>query len=132
MLWAMSLRRSMAATIYLLATLAWAAAMFLSSLLGCEGGCYGGDERHRLDLSLTLSWVGLALAGAAFIGSLFSRWLGFSLLAFHIVVFSVNLGIFWGLADSPWVFIPLGAIAGTAGYIAVGGLRPPSVNPQSS
>jgi hypothetical protein len=131
MLWVMSLRRSMAATIYLLAALAWAAAMFLSSLLGCEGGCYG-DERHRLDLSLTLSWVGLALAGAAFIGSLLSRWLGFSLLAFQIVVFSVNLGIFWGLADSPWVFIPLGAIAGTAGYIAVGGLPPTPVNPQSS
>ena len=74
----------------------------------------------------------MALAVVALLGSLLRPWLGFSLFAFHIVVFSVNLGIFWGLADGPWVFIPLAAMAGTAGYIAVGGLRPTPVNRQSS
>jgi hypothetical protein len=114
--------RALAAAIYLIATVAWAAAMGLSSLLGCEGGCFG-DERHRLDVSLILGFIGLALAAGTLLGSLLKRWVGLSFLALHIAVFAINLGIFWGLADAPWTFIPAASLAAVAGYFAVAGLR---------
>jgi hypothetical protein len=116
----MSLRRALAAAIYLLAAIAWALAMALSSLLGCEGGCFG-DERDRLDASVVLGGIGVSLAVAAFFGSILKRWLGLSFLGLHVVVFAINLGIYWGLANSPSVFIPLAGLAAAAGYVAVGG-----------
>jgi hypothetical protein len=121
MLWLM-LGRSLASAVYLGATLFWLAAMALSAALGCEGGC-GESEVHRLDVSEVLAVIGLAIAAAAFLCSLFSRWLGLSLLALHAVVFAVNLGVFWNLADTPWVLIPPASLAAAVGYVAVGGVR---------
>jgi predicted MFS family arabinose efflux permease len=78
-----------------------------------------------MDVSLVLSFVGLAAAAATLLGGLFRRWLGLSLLYCHIVLFAVNLAFFWGLADDPWVFIPLAALAAAAGYVAVDSSTPP-------
>jgi hypothetical protein len=115
------LGRSLAAVVYVLATLSWAGAMVLGRLLFCEGGDCTTNELHRMDLSVVLGFVGLAVAAATLLGGVFRRWLGLTLLCCHIIVFDINLGIFWGLADSPWVFIPLSALAVAAGYVAVGG-----------
>ena len=95
----MSLGRSLAAAIDLLATLAWAAAMGLFSLLGCVGGCFG-DERTRLDVSLVFGFVGLAVAAAALLSSILRRSVGLSFLGLHILVYALNLGIFWGGAGA--------------------------------
>jgi hypothetical protein len=67
--------------------------------------------------------IGLAIAAAAFFCSLFSRRLGLSLLALHVVLFAVNLGVVWDLADTPWVLIPPASLAAAVGYVAVGGVR---------
>ena len=111
--------RVLAAAIYVLATLLWAGAMVLSRGLGCEGGDCTVDEVRRLDLSVVLGFVGLAVAAAALLGALLRRWLGLSLLGTHLAVYAINLGIFWGLADTPGVFIPLAALAAAAGYVAI-------------
>ncbi len=122
MLWVMMLGRSLAAAVYLGATLFWLAVMALSAALGCGGGC-GENDVHRLHVSEVLAVIGLAIGAAAFLCSLFSRWLGLSLLALHVVVFAVNLGFFWSLADTPWVLIPPASLAAAVGYIAVGGVQ---------
>jgi hypothetical protein len=116
------LGRSLAAAVYLGATLFWLTAMSLSVALGCDGGCVD-SEMHRLNVSEVLAVVGIAVAAAAFLGSLFSRWISLSLLALHAVVFAINLGVFWGLADTPWVVVPPASLGAAVGYIAVGGLR---------
>jgi hypothetical protein len=118
--------RSLAVVLYMIATLSWAAAMALSRLLFCEGGNCTANEHYRMDVSLVLSFVGLAAAAATLLSGLFLRWLGLSLLYCHIVLFAVNLAFFWGLADDPWVFIPLAALAAAAGYIAVDSSTPRS------
>ncbi len=122
--------RALAAAVYVLATLLWAGAMVLGRALGCEGGDCTGDELHRMDLSVVLGFVGLAVAAAALLGSLVRRWLGLSLLGAHVVVFAINLGIFWGLADTPWVFIPPAALTAAAGYAAMGGFPPTRMSSQ--
>jgi hypothetical protein len=116
------LGRSLAAVVYLGATLFWFAAMALSAALGCGDGC-GESEVHRLDVSEVLAVIGLAIAAAAFLCSLLSRRIGLSLLALHVVVFAVNLGVIWDLADTPWVLIPPASLAAAVGYVAVGGVR---------
>jgi hypothetical protein len=118
----MTVGRAAAAALYLAAALIWVGAMLVGSALGCEGGCFG-DEESRLDTSLVLSLVGLALAAAAFTGSLFSRRLGVTLLVLHAVLFFANLGVLSSLrdTDSPWILLVPGAIAAAAGYVAVGG-----------
>jgi hypothetical protein len=110
---------SLAAAVYLGATLFWLAAMALSAALGCDGGC-GESEVHRLDVREVLALIALAIAAAAFLCSLFSRWLGLSLLALHAVVFAVNPGVFRDLADTPWVLIPPASLTAAVGYVAVG------------
>lgn len=104
----------------MLATLSWAGGMALSRLLFCEGGNCTQHDRYGMDASLVLSLIGLAVAAATLLGAVFRRWLGLAALCCHIVVFAVNLAFFWGLADSPWVFIPLAGLAAAAGYAAVG------------
>jgi len=104
----------------MLATVSWAGAMALSRLLFCEGGNCTPNEHYRMDVSLVLSFVGLAAAAATLLGAVLRRWLGLAALCCHIVVFAVNLAFFWGLADSRWVFIPLAGLAAAAGYLAVG------------
>jgi hypothetical protein len=113
--------RALAAAVYVLATLLWAGAMVLGRLLVCEGGNCAENELHRMDVSVVLGFVGLAVAAAAVLGSVLRRSLGFSFLCLHVVVFATNLGVFWGLGDAPWVFIPVAALVAAAGYIAVGG-----------
>jgi hypothetical protein len=114
--------RALAAATYWLATVAWAAVMGLSSLMGCEGGCFG-DTRHRLNVSLVLGLVGLAIASAAMLGSILRRWIGLSFLGLHVLVFAINLGIFWGLGATPWIFIPPATLAALAGYLGLPGLH---------
>ena len=111
--------RALAAAVYVLATLFWAGGMVLGRALGCEDSDCTANELHRMDLSVVLGFVGLGVATAALLGSLFRRWLGLSLLGAHVAVFAINLGIFWGLADTPWVFIPLAGLAAAAGYAAI-------------
>jgi hypothetical protein len=113
--------RALAAVIYVLTTLLWAGAMVLGRLLMCEGGNCTANELHRMDVSLVLGFVGLAVAAAAVLGSVLRRSLGVSFLCLHVVVFATNLGVFWGLGEDPWVFIPAAALAAAAGYVAVGG-----------
>jgi hypothetical protein len=118
--------RALAVVLYMFATLSWAAAMALSRLLFCEGGNCTPNEHYRMSVSLVLSFVGLAAAAATLLGGLFRRWLGLALLYCHIVLFAVNLAFFWGLADYPWVFIPLAGVAAAAGYVAVDSSTPRS------
>jgi hypothetical protein len=125
MLCGMTVGRSFAAVVYLGATLSWAAVMTLGRLLGCEGGNCTTNEMQRMDVSFVLGWVGLTVAAAALLGSLFRRSVGLSVLCLHVFVFAANLGIFWGLGDAPGVFIPLAGLAAAAGYVAsVVGLQP--------
>jgi hypothetical protein len=121
MLWRMTLGRVAAAVIYFAAAIVWVGGMWLGSMLGCEYGCFS-DERERLDTSLVLSLVGLALATAAFLGSLFSRRLGLLLLGVHLLVFVINLALLSEVGDvEPWIFVLPAALAAVAGYVAVGG-----------
>ena len=120
----MTVGRSLTASVYILATLSWAVVMTLGRLLGCEGGNCTTNEMRRMDVSFVLGWVGLAVAAAALLASVFGRSVGLSVLALHVSVFAVNLGIFWGLGDAPGVFIPLAGLAAAAGYVAVGGTGP--------
>jgi hypothetical protein len=122
--------RALAAAVYVLATLLWAGAMVLGRALGCEGRDCTADELHRTDLSVVLGFVGLAVAAAALLSSLVRRWLGLSLLGAHVIVFAINLGIFWGLADTPWVFILPAALTAAAGYAAMGGFAPTRTSKQ--
>jgi hypothetical protein len=117
----MAFVRALAAVIYVLTTLLWAGAMVLGRLLMCEGGNCTKNELHRMDVSVVLGFIGLAVAAAAVLGSVLRRSLGFSFLCLHVFVFAVNLGVFWGLGDDPWVFIPAAAFVAAAGYVAVGG-----------
>jgi predicted MFS family arabinose efflux permease len=68
-----------------------------SRLLFCEGGNCTPNEHYRMDVSLVLSFVGLAAAAATLLGGLFRRRLGLSLLYGHIVLFAVNMTFFWVL-----------------------------------
>jgi len=112
--------RALAAVVYMLATLSCAGANVLGRLLFCEGGDCTTNEQHRMDVSLVLSVAGLAAAAATLLGAVFSRRLGLAALSCHVILFVVNLAFYWGLADSPWIFIPLAALAAAAGYVAVG------------
>jgi hypothetical protein len=49
-----TLGRSLAASVYILATLSWATVMTLGRLLGCEGGNCATDEMQRMDGSFVL------------------------------------------------------------------------------
>ena len=113
--------RALAGAVYVLATLNWAGAMVLSRDFGCEGGDCTQNELHRMDVSVVLGLIGLTIAAAALLASLFRRSLGLFLLCSHVVVFAINLGIFWGLGDTPWYVIPFAALAASAGFVAVGG-----------
>ena len=93
--------------------------MLLSRLLICDGGCATTDIA-RMNASLVLSFVGVAVAAAAVLGSIVRRRLGLTILWFHALLYAINLALFWGLADSPWVFLPLAAVAAAAGHVAVG------------
>jgi hypothetical protein len=53
-----TLGRSHAASVYVLATLSWAVVMTLGRLLGCEGGNCTTNEMQRMDVSFVLGWVG--------------------------------------------------------------------------
>ena len=119
-----TLGRSLAASVYIFATLSWAVVMTLGRLLGCEGGNCTTDEIQRMDVSFVLGWVGLAVAAAALLASVFGRSVGIFVLCLHVFVVAVNLGFFWGLGDTPGVFIPLAGLGAAAGYVAVGGALP--------
>jgi hypothetical protein len=117
----MTLGRVAAAAVYFAAAILWVGGMWLGSMLGCEYGCFG-DERDRLDTSLVLSLVGVALAAAAFFGSVFSRRLGLLLLGVHLLVFAINLAVLSEVGDAePWILVLPAALAAVAGYFAVGG-----------
>jgi len=74
-----------------------------------------------MDVSVVLGLIGLTVAAAALLAAVLRRSLGLFLLCSHVVVFAINLGIFWGLGDTPWFLIPFAAVAAAAGYVAVGG-----------
>jgi hypothetical protein len=95
--------------------------MVLSWAIGCEDADCTRSELERLDLSLVLSFVGLAVAAAALLGSVVKTGFGLSFLAMHVVVFAINLGVYWDLGDTPGIFLPLAALAAMAGYVGVGG-----------
>jgi len=123
MLWAM-LGRFLAVAAYLGGTACWVVAMSAAWGFGCGTGCTE-SEVLRLDLSLVLAVVGLAVAPAAFVGSRSSRRLGLSLLALHALVFAINLAMFWVLAGTTWKVIPPAVLVAAFGFVAVGGLRRP-------
>jgi len=53
-----------------------------------------------LDVSLVFGFVGLAVAAAALLSSILRRSVGLSFLGLHILVYALNLGIFWGGAGA--------------------------------
>jgi len=118
----MTLGRSLAAVVYVLSTLTWAGIMVLSRALLCDGGCTPNQVDH-MDATVVLGFIGLAIATAALFGSVVRLWLGLALLWCHALVFAINLALFWGLADSAWVFLVPAALTAAAGHVAVGAHR---------
>jgi hypothetical protein len=118
--------RTMAAIVYVLATLLWALAMFLDWGLRCIDGDCADTTLHRLDLSLLLSVLGLAVAAAVLLAAVHRHWVGVWLLLAHVVVYAINLGVFWDLAKSPLLVIPPAVLVAAVGYFAVGGSTPRS------
>ena len=85
----------MAAIVYVLATLLWAVAMLVYGFASCIDGDCADTTQHRLNLSLLLSVIGLAVAAAVLLAVLRRHWLGLWLLLAHVVVYAINLGVFW-------------------------------------
>jgi len=85
----------MAAIVYVLATLLWTVAMLVYGFASCIGGNCADTTQHRLNLSLLLSVIGLAVAAAVLLAVLRRHWLGLWLLLAHVVVYAINLGVFW-------------------------------------
>ena len=116
----MTFGRSLAAVVYVLAALAWAGAMVLSRGLICDGGCTA-SEVDRMDTSVVLAFVGLAIAAAALFGSVLRPRFGLVLLWCHALLWTINLALFWEVPDAAWGFVPAAVLAAAAGFVAVGG-----------
>jgi hypothetical protein len=113
--------RALAAVVYALATLLWAGAMLLDWGFRCIDGDCADTTLHRLDLSLLLSVIGLAVAVAVLLAAVRRHWLGVWFLLAHVVIYAINLGVFWDLAKSPLLIIPPAVLVAAVGYFAVGG-----------
>jgi hypothetical protein len=120
------LGRTVAAIVYVLATLLWALAMLLDWGFRCIDGDCADTTLHRLDLSLLLSVIGLAVAAAVLLAAVRRHWLGVWLLLTHVVVYAINLGVFWNLAKSPVLIIPPAVLVAAVGYFAGRGSAPRS------
>jgi hypothetical protein len=118
--------RAIAAIAYVLATLLWAVAMLVDAFARCIDGDCADTTQDRLDLSLLLSVIGLAVAAAVLLAVLRRHWLGLWLLLAHVLVYAINLGVFWDLAKTPWLIIPPAALVAAVGYFSVRGSTPRS------